>query len=193
MMISYATDRRGRSCGPRAGASVHSEASATPAGGGQHPQRPTSATFPLVRPRLSSDNQQRSNMAKINKENAVNDHRPWKPEDDQMLADLIKRHVLKQQIAAVLGRTKRAIGERISTHHPDLWRTSDHPERAEEKAPHLAPGGKSRPDREVLERIERKVDRALAMLQVFMVEVLGDKRAEELRPTDSRPNGRTHE
>jgi len=120
----------------------------------------------------------------------TNDHAAWKPEDDRMLLDLVKRRVPTIDIASVLGRTKRAIKQRLVTIHRDAWLASGHPELASESFPHLAAGGATKAPGETMRRLEQKVDRLTAMLSLFMTEVLGEQQATP--DQDAKPNGRAH-
>lgn len=129
-------------------------------------------------------------MAKTSKSMASrpsNDNKQWSDADDRLLLDLINRHVPKEQIALVIGRTQRAVAQRIWDRHQDAWEASGHPE----VSPRAKPaGGPAETLPEALARIEAKQDQALAMMRLLL-QALGEDRPEGERE-EARPNGRAH-
>jgi hypothetical protein len=116
----------------------------------------------------------------------TNDHKQW-GDDDRLLLDMIARHIPKATMAMVLGRSERAITERIREHHTPAWISSGHPESAPVILPH-AIGGMAQNAMERHQVLDAKLDRLTSMVEMLL-RALGEERAEP----EARPNGRAHQ
>lgn len=105
----------------------------------------------------------------------ANEKKAWNDDDDRLLVDLARRHVPTETIGTLLGRTKRAVTDRLHRHHPEAWAASGHPEA------NAKPRVKEQPSSD-LERLEAKIDYLTVQISSLtrMVERMRQHQGEQL-------------
>lgn len=94
--------------------------------------------------------------------------RRWIDEDDQFLLQMVNRHVSRKKMAEVMGRTEKAITDRLTRTHREAWSASNHPESRHRK-----------PDRDTtdVERLESKIDglsQAVQRIDTMLAKLLSE-------------------